>query len=70
MFPTFNEFRKFNNSWREIQKKEHQHKYLVGFYYPFVLIGLCLLYGAFFGLLQPLEVLVNIVIENQINIAR
>jgi putative salt-induced outer membrane protein YdiY len=47
-FQTFNEFRRFNNSWRESQKKEHQHKYIVAFYYPFALIGLCLLYGAFF----------------------
>lgn len=48
MFPTFNEFRKINNTWRESQKKEHQHKYVVALYYPFALIGLCLLYGAFF----------------------
>jgi hypothetical protein len=46
MFLTFNEFRKFNNEWRESQKKEHQHKYIVALYYPFALIGLCLFYGA------------------------
>lgn len=51
-FPTFNEFRKFNNKWREFNKKEHQHKYLVAFYYPFALIGLLLLYSAFLGLLN------------------
>ena len=55
MFPTFNEFRKFNNSWRESQKKEHQHKYVVAFYYPFALIGLCLLYGAFFWVIAAVK---------------
>jgi len=49
IFPTYNEFKSFNDDWRKHLNKEPQHKFIVGFYYPFAILGLLLVYGFLFG---------------------
>lgn len=34
----FKDFKELHDSWREWRKKKPRNKYLIGFYYPFILI--------------------------------
>jgi hypothetical protein len=43
-YPTFKEFRQFNDNWRKSQKREPQHKFLVATYYPFAILGITFLF--------------------------
>ncbi len=54
-FPTYNEFRTFNNKWRQHFNKERQHKFVIAFYYPFAILGLCFLYAIFFWAVESVK---------------
>lgn len=52
LFPSYKKFSRYNDWYRlKINKKPRNPKWLKVTYYPFALIGLCLLYGAFFWLI-------------------
>lgn len=43
IIPSFVEFTKFNNRYRELNSKPHQKKAVLAFYYPFAVVGLIIL---------------------------
>lgn len=51
MFPTYREFSKWHDGYMlKFIKKPRRQKWIKKIYYPFALLGLCIIYSAFFWL--------------------